>query len=295
MIKVFLDCNELDINFMTFNGGERNVKILGYKKPWTVGKKSSEDVSTILIEAYLTSSDEVMDLLLLEDALMRLDFRGLRKAEKNLHLAYSPYARQDRVMVDGEALSSSVMAKLINSMNFDVVVVNDPHSEVAPALLNNVVVIPQDHDAVSVLGEDFFSDLILVAPDAGAMKKTLKLAESVGAESRVGFATKVRDVRTGKISGTSYSGPELAGESVLIVDDICDGGFTFTSLAKVLKEKGAAEVFLYVTHGIFSKGIDDTFDGIIDRVYCAYAWQKYVLDKNKKGILKIVDNTKVVE
>lgn len=289
MIKVFLDCNELDINFMTFNGGERNVKILGYKKPWTVGKKSSEDVSTILIEAYLTSSDEVMDLLLLEDALMRLDYRGLRKAEKNLHLAYFPYARQDRVMVDGEALSSSVMAKLINSMNFDVVIVNDPHSDVAPALINNVVVIPQDHDAVNVLGEGFFSDAILVAPDAGAIKKVNKLAKLVG-HSEIGVGNKTRNLQTNEISNSKYFGPSVEGKRVIMIDDCLDGGRTFIELGRILKEQGAKEVVLYVTHALFSYGAD-VFAETVDEVYCAYYWNKNVENRNTLGIFKKVDNS----
>ena len=36
--------------------------------------------------------------------------------------------------------------------------------------------------------------------------------------------------------------------------DICDGGQAFLPIAKQLKEKGAL-VYLYVTHGIFSKGL----------------------------------------
>ena len=46
------------------------------------------------------------------------------------------------------------------------------------------------------------------------------------------------------------------GRNCLIVDDICDGGGTFIPLAKKLKNAGAKTVTLYVTHGIFSKGLD---------------------------------------
>ena len=41
----------------------------------------------------------------------------------------------------------------------------------------------------------------------------------------------------------------------LIVDDICDGGRTFVEIAKSIREKfPEAEVYLIVTHGIFSSG-----------------------------------------
>lgn len=42
----------------------------------------------------------------------------------------------------------------------------------------------------------------------------------------------------------------------LIVDDICDGGGTFIGLAEELKRKNAGKIYLAVSHGIFSKGID---------------------------------------
>lgn len=50
----------------------------------------------------------------------------------------------------------------------------------------------------------------------------------------------------------------------LIVDDICDGGGTFVGLAKELRAAGATRVYLYVTHGIFSKRLP--LEGI-DHVY----------------------------
>jgi len=42
----------------------------------------------------------------------------------------------------------------------------------------------------------------------------------------------------------------------IIVDDICDGGGTFIGLAEELRRRNAASLYLYVTHGIFSKDAD---------------------------------------
>lgn len=41
---------------------------------------------------------------------------------------------------------------------------------------------------------------------------------------------------------------KVAGSTVLIVDDICSRGGTFTHTAKALKDAGADEIYLYVTH-----------------------------------------------
>ena len=38
----------------------------------------------------------------------------------------------------------------------------------------------------------------------------------------------------------------------IIVDDIIDSGGTIVSSAKALKDKGAKEIFVYVTHGVLS-------------------------------------------
>jgi ribose-phosphate pyrophosphokinase len=58
---------------------------------------------------------------------------------------------------------------------------------------------------------------------------------------------------------------------VLIVDDLCDGGGTFTAHASVLLAAGATAVDLYVTHGIFSKGLPLDH---IDRVFTTDSYRR---------------------
>jgi len=120
----------------------------------------------------------------------------------DLHLPYVPYARQDRVANPGESLSAKVFGGLINARGYRRVVFQDPHSDVTPALLDCVVI---DHPlpalrrvVAAVLREN--ASLALVAPDAaGARKRVLKLASQF--ELPVVFADKVRDTRTGVITG----------------------------------------------------------------------------------------------
>jgi len=80
------------------------------------------------------------------------------------------------------------------------------------------------------------------------------------------IGAKDRDVKTGNITRTSIT-PIVHGGNAIIVDDICDGGRTFIELAKCLKP-ACDKVYLYVTHGIFSKGLD-VFDGLIDHIWTA--------------------------
>jgi ribose-phosphate pyrophosphokinase len=77
---------------------------------------------------------------------------------------------------------------------------------------------------------------------------------------------KQRDPSTGKISTTTVNSPDLTGKTAVITDDICDGGATFIGIAKQLRSLNCQNIILYVTHGIFSKGLI-VFDGLIDQVF----------------------------
>ena len=70
------------------------------------------------------------------------------------------------------------------------------------------------------------------------------------------------------------------------IDDICDGGQTFISLAQSLKKQGAAEIFLYVTHGIFSKGLDQ-LKTCIQHIYC-YHLVGHHLDSHHPSFITIL-------
>ena len=80
------------------------------------------------------------------------------------------------------------------------------------------------------------------------------------------YAQKVRNSQTGEIVETRLE-KEAIAQDCIIVDDICDGGRTFIELAKVLKSKGAKDIYLYVTHGIFSKGIEVLREHF-NHIYC---------------------------
>jgi len=246
----------LNFDCFTFSGGEEHIRF-----------NASDFAETTKIEVFerLTDSSKLIRLMLAVDALKRLTYGAI---PIELTIPYFPYARQDRVCVEGEALGAAVMAQFINNMGLSKVTIWDAHSDVSPALINNVVNVPQM--ALLARCEELSTrlakgELTLISPDAGASKKTLKIAETFNSELDVIQAQKVRDLKTGNIIETQILG-DVKGKSVLIADDICDGGRTFIELAKVLKSQGAAEISLFITHGIFSKGLA-VFEGLIDAIY----------------------------
>lgn len=235
-----------------FPGGEVSVQLT---------KRPVSPYDGLVVNADLQNSDDIMEMLLVCNALKRLGYRRLE-----LVIPYVPYARQDRVCNEGEAFSLEVMCDLINSVDASRVTIYDPHSDVTPALIDNVHVIHQHEiilahpEILEIKNADMFVGKVVVCPDAGAEKKIQKLKMDYI------MATKVRDPSTGKILHTHVYTDNLTDIPCIIIDDIADGGRTFIELGKALREKGATRVDLYVTHGIFSKGLD-VFKGIIDKVY----------------------------
>ena len=199
----------------------------------------------------------------------------------DLTYPYFPYARQDRIIKEQEPFSLKIFCELLNSQNFNSVTVYDPHSDVTPALIKNCKVIHQWHIANSIIPRELLDDpnVIFVSPDAGAYKKVSKLITN---DYRIAIGTKVRGSKGDIIKTELYSPVDLKGKTCVVVDDICDGGRTFIELGKVLKHKGAEKLHLYITHGIFSAGLDELLK-YFDCIYTtdSFNQSKYNTDKLK--------------
>lgn len=176
-----------------------------------------------------------------------------------LFMPYLPYARQDKHVSNNTTFSLKTFAALLNSLNFKRVSLYDAHSRVALNLINNSKDIfkpDKIHGVIELLKVN-----LIIYPDTGAYKRYLPHILMGYAR----LAEKVRD-ENGKIIKHTIEG-NVPEKEVLIVDDICDGGATFISLAKLLKEKGVEKIYLYVTHGIFSKGLRVLKEAGIERIF----------------------------
>lgn len=192
--------------------------------------------------------------------------KALRNITNKPITLYVPYflgSRSDRKFVNGGVnYLKQVICPIINSLNFESVIVMDPHSDVLEACLNNFTKVNNFalvDDALSYLiGDDEEDQVVLVSPDAGAYKKVFDVAQEFRI-SNIVTATKVRDLKTGAILRTEVSTLDQHKDlKYIIIDDICDGGRTFIELAKAIKEqRPTAKVYLVVTHGIFSAGYSE--------------------------------------
>lgn len=224
------------------------------------GIEQFNDLKTVkLLFEWKNGNDELILLMQVVDALSRA---AITKREIVLYMPYFPYGRQDRVCNRGESLSSKVVANLINGLNIDSVITIDNHSDVSTALIDRCINMSVDEFLSMVdFNVDYYDSI--VAPDLGSTKKISKFHRPFIQ------CKKTRDIKTGNLSGFEVldKAPVKMAKNLLIIDDICDGGGTFIGIGKKLKEINKdVKLDLYITHGFFTKGVDDLLK-IYDNIF----------------------------
>lgn len=279
-IKLSVDGKHVDISITKFPAGESLVRITG-EVPKT--DSASGWNPSAVIDCDFKSNEDFINIMLLMDAVRREYFNPVNFY---LTLPYLPYARQDRVCNQGESLSIKVVADLINSMGFKRVMCMDIHSDVGAALINNLEHHPMLDCADALQNVFDRNSTVLVSPDAGAMKKTLAFAKVYG-YPHVICADKQRDTLTGELKSFKVNSDHVGNKDLLVLDDIADGSGTFVGLGQELKKITDGNLYLYVTHGIFSKGID-LLHPIYKKVYCGNMMLEDWKEKDTHGIIEIV-------
>lgn len=236
MISLKIDGEDFAVKVWKFPAGEVGVKVENTLFP--------ENAKRALITLRWEGNDDILALTQLVDAVRHL---GVEKIV--LDIPYFPYSRQDRRCFTGEGHALKMVANIVNSLGFERVYTQDAHSYVLEALVDNLTNIEQH-----ICAEKLPHHKILVAPDNGASKKIYKLSDGL---CKVVVADKRRD-NTGKIVDVKVELPIAEyNDKLCVVDDLCDGGATFIELGKEIRKTVFGEVNLYVTHGFFTKGVDE--------------------------------------
>lgn len=193
---------------------------------------------------HFESNEEMIAVMFLANHVRRI---GADRV--NLVMPYIPNARQDRVKNDTDVFTLKYFAEFINNLHFNKVVVLDPHSSVSEALINNIEVEspkPYIEKVIEEIKKEINDEtLIAFYPDEGAMKRYSGMLDMPYA-----FGIKKRNWETGKIEGLDVAGAKdlIKDSNIIIVDDISSRGGTFYFSAKKLKELGAKNVYLYISH-----------------------------------------------
>jgi len=191
------------------------------------------------------ANDNLMELLLCIDALKRSSAKNITAV-----IPYFGYARQDRKVVPRTSISAKLVSNLITTSGADRVVTVDLHTGQIQGFFD----IPVDN----LFATPIFSrhikkkikskNIICVAPDVGGVERARALGKKVDAGLAI---VDKRRPAPGKSQVMNVIG-NVKGKTCIIVDDIIDSGGTIVNAADELKKRGAKEVHVYVTHGVFS-------------------------------------------
>ena len=203
-----------------------------------------EDMFVVQSTSY-PANDNLMELLLCIDALKRSSAKNITAV-----IPYFGYARQDRKVVPRTSISAKLVSNLITKAGADRVVTVDLHAGQIQGFfdipVDNLFATPifARHAKKKIKSKN----LICVAPDVGGTER----ARALGKLLNVGLAiVDKRRPKPGQSQVMNVIG-DVKGKTCIIVDDIIDSGGTIVNAAKALKDRGAKEVYVYITHGVLS-------------------------------------------
>jgi adenine/guanine phosphoribosyltransferase-like PRPP-binding protein len=248
-------------------------------------------INTVTVTMLTTIPEAIIGLYQLYSCLgaqkngENIDLRGF---DLDLIVQTAPDQRADKATVPGEGCPAWTSGMLIGQIGFDRITVYDVHSEMFLKALRINSQLPVTHVKPIECYEMAFAENwdkpnstlvpakpldFVVAVDAGAEHRVTQFAEHYN--TGIIRCEKKRD-EMGKITGhqiLSGAGPNLdqAKDSTFwVIDDLCDGGATFLSVASILRESYKFKnLNLYVTHGLFSKGKDELLK-VYDNVFALF-------------------------
>lgn len=208
-----------------FLEGELNVKI----------KEDLKEEEVIIISNIMT--ENILEFLFIVDAAKRMGAKI-----KRIIIPFLSYARQDKLYTRGESVSGAVICSILKSLKIPIVVF-DIHSLRLRKYLKfeNVSLLPLFIEELPK------KDWVVISPDKGGVERAKKIAKILEAPLLI-----IKKVRNNHIN--MWLNKELPKEDVLIVDDMISSGTTILKAVKILKKKGAKNIYCISTHGLFIGG-----------------------------------------
>jgi ribose-phosphate pyrophosphokinase len=197
-----------------------------------------------IVQPTCPPADNLMELLIMIDAAKRASARRITAV-----IPYYGYARQDRKDAPRVAITSRLVADLIEAAGVNRVLTMDLHAPQIQGFFN----IPFDHLFASRLFVELLTlqpvpNLMVVAPDVGSTR----LARFYANFLNVDFAV-VDKHRTGPNQAVAmHLIGDVHGKNCLIVDDIVDTGGTFAATVSMLRDRGGKDIYAAITHPVLS-------------------------------------------
>ena len=232
-----------------------------YKKTFADGEimvKSASDVKdkdVVIIQSTSKNvNEELFSLLLLLDSINRAGARSIK-----LFMPYFAYSRQERVSWINEPVSCEVLAKIVDTAEFDNLTCFDLHHPLIEQFFKH----PIKNKPTTKLFAEYYNryfkenniskkDVVIVSPDHGSNLRVDMLAKELG-DVCVVILDKVRP-QPNRAEHLDIDGSLVKGKTCILIDDIIDTGGTIASASKLLYAKKAQNVLVSATHPVLSKG-----------------------------------------
>lgn len=234
--------------------GEEVAELLGVEAVTLVFKTYPDGESYVRLEgtvqneevAIVQTTSPPQDTRLIQLALIA-DAAKRHGAERiTVVVPYLAYARQDKVFLQGEAISTGVVARMLRAAGVDSLITVNVHQE---KVLAKFPFPAKTVSAIPLLAEYFkqkgVDKAFALAPDDGALWLAEEAKKVLG--GGCGCLEKHRDLHTGQITMEKKT-LDVGGKTVIIFDDVISTGGTIALAAKIMRELGADKVYAACVH-----------------------------------------------
>ena len=222
----------------TFSDGEISVSL----------KESVRGSDVFVVQSTCAPvNDHLMELLILVDA-----FKRASAASITAVVPYMGYARQDRKAKARDPISAKLVADLITAAGVDRVLTMDLHAPQIQGFfdipVDNLLGAPVLARYFRELIGDAHDDYVVVSPDLGSVTRARNFA------SRLDCPLAIVDKRRARANVCEVMNliGEVAGRTVILVDDMIDTAGTLCNAAAAVMEHGAKGVIAAAAHGVLS-------------------------------------------
>ena len=199
----------------------------------------------ILFVQSTTSSDTIMETLLVIDAAKRADCKSF-----TLITPFQGYSRQDKTDHLRSSIGSKMLADILETVGMSRIITVDLHASSIQGFYN-VPIIHLNGNKIFIehIRKNQIEDLTIIAPDQGAVKRASDFCKAFP-DATFAMINK-RRIKPNEIHSMELVG-DVEGRNVVIVDEMADTLGTLKKASELIMAKGAKSVRAIATHGILS-------------------------------------------
>ncbi len=199
----------------------------------------------LLIRSLNQPNEKLVELLFAAKTARRLGAKRI-----SLITPYLCYMRQDNENHPGETISQQIIGEWFADL-FDDLITVDPHLHRISSLdeafpMKNAIALSAA-PVITTLLRKKFDHALLIGPDSESKQWVAALAEELGFDYCV--ATKIRQ-GDAKVK-INLPQKNYQNKPIVIVDDMASTGQTILETTRLLKNQGASEIYVVVTHPLF--------------------------------------------